>query len=377
MEEEDFDPEAVDEEGNKFEWTKNDALPEDDVLADIFQSRKDVAVHVDEGLDAFPEFILGLPSTPQMKTLFLFSNRIPEIPSTISQLSNLRVLDMSHNILSVIHENISLLPHLDTLNFSDNKLSAIPSTIFRIPTLQTLQLNSNSISTIPSEISLLTNLTSLELKYNKLTTIPSSIATLTSLTNLNFFNNNLTQFPDFFLQMSGLLHLELRNNPICSLPLNIKSYLPTTILSASVPHKILEGFFIGDYATANNKASLKNSKITHILTVMNGVDPTPFPEEFVYKQFHVRDDEEQDLTSIFDLCHSFIDQGRTHSGVLVHCAAGISRSATIALSYLMKTRKSNFDNELEFLRTIRPIVDPNPGFVKQLKIYEKQWELDN
>lgn len=389
MEEEyDYDPEAVEdddeddvlEEGiknnnssNTAAWTNNDALGEDDFLADVFDSRKDLVVSVDEGLDSFPQFIFGLPSTQQIRTLYLFNNRIPEIPSSISNLVNLRVLDMGHNCISFIHDNISLLPHLDTLNLTDNKLSSIPSILFRIPSLQTLQLSSNNLSFLPSEISLLTNLTSLELRYNQLTKLPDSLSTMTSLTNLNFFNNSLTSFPDFFLHMSGLLNLELRNNPIPSIPLNVKSYLPTTRVSASVPHKVLEGFFIGDYATATNMSSLKNSKITHILTVMNSIEPFPFPEDFTYKKFHVRDDEDEDLASIFEQCHSFIDLGRSHSGVLVHCAAGISRSATIVLSYLMKVRQSNFDNELEFLRSVRPVVDPNPGFVKQLKLYEKQW----
>lgn len=41
-------------------------------------------------------------------------------------------------------------------------------------------------------------------------------------------------------------------------------------------------------------------------------------KDFIYKKFHVRDDEDEDLTSIFDQCHSFIESGRAHSGVLVH-----------------------------------------------------------
>lgn len=377
---EEYDPEALeDEDEDELEdspqvWINNDVLGEDDLLADVLDLKKDLVVSVDEGLEEFPQFIFGLSSTQQIRTLYLFNNHIPSIPASISHLSNLRVLDVSHNAISFIHENISLLPHLDTINLMDNRLEIVPSVLFRIRSLQTLQLSGNHISSLSSDISLLTNLTSLEIRYNQIANLPDSIATMTSLTNLNLFNNSLTSFPNFLLHMSGLLNLELRNNPISSIPMNIKSFMPLTRVSASVPHKVLEGFFIGDYATSTNMASLKNSKITHILTVMNNLEPVPYPQDFTYKKFSVRDDEDEDLTSIFEQCHSFIDLGRSHSGVLVHCAAGISRSATIVLSYLMKVRRSNFDNELEYLRAVRPIVDPNPGFVKQLKLYEKQWQ---
>eukprot|EP00026_Physarum_polycephalum_P007638 Phypoly_transcript_07703.p1 GENE.Phypoly_transcript_07703~~Phypoly_transcript_07703.p1 ORF type:complete len:369 (+),score=52.75 Phypoly_transcript_07703:408-1514(+) len=364
--------EFFDVEGEAVVWTKNEAEAEDDEL-NPWEGRKDVVLHVDEGLETFPSS-LSDPSFFRTRTLYLFNNLLTEIPSSISLLSNLREMDLSHNRISTLHENLTLLPHLETINLTDNKLPSFPLLLTRIPSLQTLQIGSNNLTYIPSEVSNLTNLISLELRYNQIGQLPDSIRTMSNLTNLNLFNNALTAFPDLVLQMPGLLNLELRNNPIPSVPKNIVSYLPTTRVAASVPHRVLDGFFIGDYATATNLASLKNSKITHILTVMNSLEPPPFPLEFVYKKFHVRDDEDEDLVAIFSQCHEFIETGRKESGVLVHCAAGISRSATVVLSYLMKTRKSNFDCELEYLRSVRPIVDPNPGFVKQLKLYEKQWE---
>ena len=41
-------------------------------------------------------------------------------------------------------------------------------------------------------------------------------------------------------------------------------------------------------------------------------------QDFVYKKFHVRDDEDEDLFAIFSQCHDFIETGRKHSGVFVH-----------------------------------------------------------
>ena len=53
--------------------------------------------------------------------------------------------------------------------------------------------------------------------------------------------------------------------------------------------------------------------------------------------------------------------------VFVHCKEGMSRSATIVIAFLMKSMNLRFDNALKYVQTRRPIVDPNPGFRKQLK----------
>lgn len=56
--------------------------------------------------------------------------------------------------------------------------------------------------------------------------------------------------------------------------------------------------------------------------------------------------------------------------VLVHCHAGVSRSATVVLAWLMKHFKLDRDKALSFLRSRRSIVNPNEGFMNILK----QWE---
>ena len=56
--------------------------------------------------------------------------------------------------------------------------------------------------------------------------------------------------------------------------------------------------------------------------------------------------------------------------VLVHCVAGISRSASIVLAYLMKYLQMELRVAYKFLHTKRPIVRPNSSFFRQLIQYE-------
>jgi hypothetical protein len=50
--------------------------------------------------------------------------------------------------------------------------------------------------------------------------------------------------------------------------------------------------------------------------------------------------------------------------------AGVSRSATIAISYIMKSLNSNSRKAHQLAKTHRPVISPNHGFMRQLSHYE-------
>lgn len=56
--------------------------------------------------------------------------------------------------------------------------------------------------------------------------------------------------------------------------------------------------------------------------------------------------------------------------VLVHCQAGISRSATICLAYLMHTQRVKLDEAFDFVKRRRQVISPNLGFMGQLLQFE-------
>lgn len=57
---------------------------------------------------------------------------------------------------------------------------------------------------------------------------------------------------------------------------------------------------------------------------------------------------------------------------LVHCVAGISRSATVCIAYLMKHWCWELQRAFDFLKAKRSCVAPNLSFMGQLLAFEKQ-----
>ncbi len=58
--------------------------------------------------------------------------------------------------------------------------------------------------------------------------------------------------------------------------------------------------------------------------------------------------------------------------VLINCAQGKSRSGTMATAFIMAKHKVGVDEALCFLRARRPLVEPNPAFVRFLRSFEAE-----
>ena len=56
--------------------------------------------------------------------------------------------------------------------------------------------------------------------------------------------------------------------------------------------------------------------------------------------------------------------------VLIHCRAGISRSATICIAYLMYGGRLTLDEAHDYLKRCRPLISPNLNFMQQLAEFE-------
>ena len=56
--------------------------------------------------------------------------------------------------------------------------------------------------------------------------------------------------------------------------------------------------------------------------------------------------------------------------VLIHCRAGISRSATICIAYLMYAGQLTVDEAHDYLKYRRPLISPNLNFMRQLAEFQ-------
>ncbi|CAN6373975.1 unnamed protein product [Urochloa humidicola] len=85
----------------------------------------------------------------------------------------------------------------------------------------------------------------------------------------------------------------------------------------------------------------------------------------------LRDTEEENLLDHLEPCLDFIDDGRKVGNVLVHCFAGVSRSASIIVAYLMRSEQKSLEEALESLKEISELACPNDGFLDQLRLFEE------
>ncbi|XP_040324903.1 dual specificity protein phosphatase 21 [Herpailurus yagouaroundi] len=134
--------------------------------------------------------------------------------------------------------------------------------------------------------------------------------------------------------------------------------------------QITSSLYISNGVSANNQGMLSSNHITTVINVSAEVVNT-FYKDIQYVQVPVADVPSSRLCDFFDPIADHIhsvemQQGRT----LLHCAAGVSRSAAICLAYLMKYHAMSLLDAHAWTKSCRPIIRPNNGFWEQLIHYE-------
>uniref|UniRef100_A0A8C9NM75 Dual specificity phosphatase 1 n=1 Tax=Serinus canaria TaxID=9135 RepID=A0A8C9NM75_SERCA len=154
---------------------------------------------------------------------------------------------------------------------------------------------------------------------------------------------------------------------------------PSAPRDSGGPVEILPFLYLGSAYHASRKDMLDALGITALINVSANC-PNHFEGHYQYKSIPVEDNHKADISSWFNEAIDFIDSVKNEGGrVFVHCQAGISRSATICLAYLMRTNRVKLDEAFEFVKQRRSIISPNFSFMGQLLQFESQnsrfWEL--
>ncbi|KAG5654417.1 hypothetical protein H0H81_002606 [Sphagnurus paluster] len=135
-------------------------------------------------------------------------------------------------------------------------------------------------------------------------------------------------------------------------------------------NEVTPGLWIGDLPSALDVEKLRGHGIQCILSAMRG--RLMIKQTFIRYQIQLDDTEDEDilrhLLPSIEFIRAELEKGR---GVLVHCHAGISRSATVMAAYLMYSKHLDTEAALQMIRSVRPNIEPNQGFLRQLEIFHQ------
>ena len=133
--------------------------------------------------------------------------------------------------------------------------------------------------------------------------------------------------------------------------------------------------YLGSEKAAMNESYLNFYNIEYVLTALPAIESRfPHFEEkgIIQVVIDSYDTPNFDMYSRLHEAADFIYHSTIKGHLLVHCAAGRSRSATCLMAYYIKYRGLSFDSAFAFIKKKRPIICPNIGFQHQLKIFEKE-----
>jgi protein-tyrosine phosphatase len=157
-------------------------------------------------------------------------------------------------------------------------------------------------------------------------------------------------------------------------------------------NEIVPHLYISNWEQSDNPNVLKTKNIKAIIT-LETMDKSNSILDFYKKNgidhmyIYITDTPDMNIFEHFDETYDFINKHILKGdNVLVHCRAGVSRSATIILNYLLrKTYETNkvevcpckmLNNILEYVRQKRPAINPNKGFMKQLLLVAMKYQKD-
>uniref|UniRef100_A0A8D0H2F6 Dual specificity phosphatase 13B n=1 Tax=Sphenodon punctatus TaxID=8508 RepID=A0A8D0H2F6_SPHPU len=137
-------------------------------------------------------------------------------------------------------------------------------------------------------------------------------------------------------------------------------------------NEVWPNLYIGDLYIAQDREQLRQMGITHIVNAAAGRFHINTGAKYYkdlpidYYGVEADDDPNFNLSIYFHPAARYIRAALNSPKVLVHCAMGISRSATLVLAFLMICENMTLVDALQTVREHRGVC-PNSGFLNQLR----------
>ncbi|KAM9360427.1 dual specificity protein phosphatase 18-like [Symphorus nematophorus] len=142
--------------------------------------------------------------------------------------------------------------------------------------------------------------------------------------------------------------------------------------------RVTDHLYLSNVRAANDSSQLTRCNITCIINVTETGSSCPPPPGVECIHIPVSDSALTPLCDHFGEVADKIELTAARGGrTLVHCNAGVSRSAALCIAYLMKHRGVTLLEAHRWLKTCRPMARPNTGFWKQLVRYEMELRGSN
>ena len=304
-------------------------------------------------------------------------------------LENLTQLSLQENGFETLPHNIfESVPNLVKLALSDNKLTFIPYSVMTLKKLEVLLLDHNNISSVPATFDIaepleMPALQVIGLDWNKLTEYPAHLHEIAPnlrkvyiCENLDIHNlPPLDTFPP-----SPPIEMRLDNRPSLLEQFARGGYDSRLIVDWNkiFPDKVMDYVYLGSLRTAQCETIYRELDIKYVLTAGRNLEAV-IAEDMQQLALPLDDLPGENISLFFKEAFNFIDQAiADKKGVLLHCFAGLSRSVTVMVAYLMKTRYPiSARAALELVKQARPNSNPNDGFMKSLEKYEGQLRVEN
>jgi predicted protein tyrosine phosphatase len=127
--------------------------------------------------------------------------------------------------------------------------------------------------------------------------------------------------------------------------------------------KIDDRIYIGGETAASNRHTIDRYDISHILNL--AVDSKPYDHSGIrILKAQIEDSQiapDGYFESIANLISSIVNNHTEN--IMVHCVAGISRSVTAVMSYLLLHKQLKFYDALSVIQSARPCASPHPMLV--------------